>query len=86
MELPVKAKKKPRREEERTVLLLFCEGKAAVRQREKKGLLAGLWELPNVEGRLAPVEVEERLEEWGFSGARAEPLCDAKHIFSHRCV
>ena len=28
-------------------------------------------------------EVEERLEEWGFSGARAEPLCDAKHIFSH---
>lgn len=83
MELPVKAKKKPRREEERTVLLLFCEGKVAVRQREKKGLLAGLWELPNMEGRLAPVEAEERLEEWGFSGVRAEPLCDAKHIFSH---
>lgn len=83
MELPVKAKKKARREEERTVLLLLCKGRAAVRQREDKGLLAGLWELPNVEGRLAEIEVEERLYAWGMPPVRIEPLTDAKHIFSH---
>ena len=42
--LPVKTKKKARRVEERTVWLIFHEGRVALRRRPAKGLLAGLWE------------------------------------------
>ncbi len=47
-ELPVKSGKKERRIEKRTVYLVFCGDKVLLHRREKKGLLAGLWEFPNV--------------------------------------
>ncbi|WP_418706515.1 A/G-specific adenine glycosylase, partial [Anaerotruncus massiliensis (ex Liu et al. 2021)] len=47
---PVKAAKKARRVEERTVLLLVRDELLALRRRPAKGLLAGLWELPNLPG------------------------------------
>ncbi len=53
-ELPVKSGKKERRIEKRRVYLIFCDGKVLIHRREKKGLLAGLWEFPNVQ-----VEVTE---------------------------
>ena len=53
---PVKTPPRPRRIEERTVLLLRCGGRWAIRQRESSGLLAGLWEFPNEEGRLTEAE------------------------------
>ena len=74
--IPVKAPKRPRRVEERTVWLLFHQGRVALRQRPAKGLLAGLWEFPN--------ELRDRQPpEW-----QGEPLCGpfagvARHIFSH---
>lgn len=74
--LPVKAKKKARRVEERTVWLLFHENRVALRQRPSKGLLAGLWEYPNEPGDKLPVE-------WGLSAEREEFGCTAKHIFTH---
>lgn len=47
-ELPVKSGKKARRIEKRVVFLVFCGEKILLHRREKKGLLAGLWEFPNV--------------------------------------
>jgi len=47
-ELPVKSAKKPRKIEHRQLLILRCENKIALRKRPPKGLLAGLWELPEV--------------------------------------
>ena len=47
--LPVKTKAKKRKIEQRTVFLLVCDGKIALRKRPEKGLLAGLWELPSQE-------------------------------------
>ncbi|MBQ9767820.1 MAG: A/G-specific adenine glycosylase [Lachnospiraceae bacterium] len=47
-ELPIKSGKKERRIEKRVVYLVFCDGKVLLHRREKKGLLAGLWEFPNV--------------------------------------
>lgn len=47
LELPVKPPKKARRVEERQVCLIFRKGRVALRKRQKKGLLAGLWEYPN---------------------------------------
>ena len=82
-ELPVKEPKKPRRIEERTVLLLRCDGKTAIRKRAGKGLLAGLWELPNVEKHLSP---EEAMASFGIpvdTIIKAAPLGEARHIFTH---
>ncbi len=76
---PVKSPPRPRRIEERTVLLLRCRERWAIRQREKKGLLAGLWEFPNEEGR--PDEAALRAR---FPGALSVSPCgEAKHIFTH---
>ncbi len=47
MQLPVKAPKKERRIEKRTVYLVFLGDKVLLHRREEKGLLAGLWEFPN---------------------------------------
>jgi len=47
--LPIKKAKKERKIEEKTVFLLLRDGKVALRKREEIGLLAGLWEFPNVE-------------------------------------
>ncbi len=57
----VRAAKKPRRVEERTVFLLVRDGRLALRKRPAKGLLAGLWELPNVPGNLDEGENNEFL-------------------------
>ena len=58
-ELPVKAPKKARKLENRTVLLLFCGNRIAIRRREEKGLLAGLYEFPNREGSLTGEPIRE---------------------------
>ena len=82
-DLPVKAAKKPRRIEERTVFVLTRDALLAVRRRPARGLLAGMWELPSVEGRLDDAKVIEAVREFGLAPLRIAPLGDAKHIFTH---
>lgn len=82
-ELPVKSKAKARKIEHRTVLILREGEKVAIRKRPKKGLLAGLYELPNVEGVLEPEEVLSLVKEMNFLPIRIQKLEEAKHIFSH---
>lgn len=81
--LPVKAAKKARRIEEKTVFLLFINKKFAIAKRPSRGLLAGLWELPNTDGRLTPEQVEQHLDFQGFKVKRMVALQSAKHIFTH---
>ena len=83
MELPVKAAKKARRIEERTVLVIRDDKRAAVRRRPEKGLLAGMYELPNCDGHLTQDEALKLVKDYGFSPIRILPLSPAKHIFSH---
>ncbi len=81
--LPVKSAKKPRRIEEKTVLLIRDGDRTALRKREDKGLLAGLYELPNVEGHLDAEALPAYLRSIGFEPLQWERLEDAKHIFTH---
>ena len=81
--LPVRAKKKARKIEERTVLLLFQNGKAALRKRADTGLLASLWEFPSVLGNLDEAGVSLALAQMGLSAQTVEPTGSAKHIFTH---
>lgn len=72
-ELPVKAAKKVRRVEERSVYFIFSGSRVALRRRAGKGLLAGLWEYPNtLKGEPPPTELEQ--VSFGATG---------KHIFTH---
>ena len=66
---PVLPEKKPRRVENRRVLLLLCGDTVAVRRRESTGLLASMWELPN-----------DLLPDVPQNGV---PCGEAVHVFSH---
>ena len=77
--LPVKMPKKGRRIEEKTVLVLSCEGHYALIKRPKTGLLAGLWQFPEMPGIL---ELEQVLE--GLQGVKAVfRQVEKNHIFTH---
>ena len=82
-EIPVKSRAKARKIEARTVLILRDGDKVAIKKRPKKGLLAGLYELPNVEGALAQEEALALVKQMGLAPVRIEKLAPAKHIFSH---
>ena len=80
---PVKAPKKEKRAEEKTVFILRCGEKIAVRRRPEAGLLAGLWELPNVEGLLSAQEALTQAERWGAHPRELVKASEKTHIFTH---
>ena len=55
----------------------------AIRKRSKRGLLAGLYEFPNLTGHLTQDEVVEYSKSIGLSPIQVWPLPATKHIFSH---
>lgn len=83
IEFPVKKKAKARRIEDKTILVFRDDEEIAIGKRDKKGLLAGLYELPNVPGHLSRKEVENYCKEIGLLPIRIKKLPAAKHIFSH---
>ncbi|MGB8450967.1 MAG: A/G-specific adenine glycosylase [Anaerocolumna sp.] len=83
MKIPVKPSKKPRKIEEKTVLLIEKDEEYLIRKRKSSGLLAGLWELPTLEGKLSPLEVEVIFHNQGIENFKIQKLGDVKHIFTH---
>ena len=81
---PYKAQKKQRVVEERTILILRDENKTVLTKRPMKGLLAGMYEFPVMEGYVAEKEVIGYLKGKGLNTLWITPLEDAKHIFSHK--
>ena len=80
---PVMPQKRPRRIQPKTVFLLEHEGRIALVKRPDKGLLAGLWEFPNVDGVLDEVEALCRADAWGCAPEGLAPCGEAVHIFTH---
>ncbi len=76
--IPVKAAKKKRRIEERTVLLLRYRDKVALNRRSDKGLLANLWEFPNVPAHLTDEVISDTFNPLSFKA-----LPSSTHIFTH---
>nr|WP_326185566.1 A/G-specific adenine glycosylase [uncultured Oscillibacter sp.] len=81
--LPVKAAKKARRVEEKTVFLFRRDGRVALRKRPATGLLAGLWEFPNVEGALTEDSAPAQVAAWRLEPKAWQKKLTAKHIFTH---
>lgn len=80
---PVKLPKKERRVEEKTVFILCCDGKYALRKRSSRGLLAGLWEFPNCEGFLSAQEALAWTQERQLHPKELLRQVERQHIFTH---
>ena len=81
--IPVKIPKKARKLENRTVFVIQDGEYTAIRKRPDTGLLAGLYELPNIQGHLRREEALLYVEKLGLEPLYIEELPPAKHIFSH---
>ena len=84
LEYPKKKPKKARKIEEKTVLILQDETRAALTKRDSKGLLAGFYEFPCLPGKKSSAQVLAYLKKLGFVSLRIQKIGEAKHIFSHR--
>ena len=81
--LPVKSPKRERRQEDRTVFILQCDEKYALEKRPGKGLLAGLWQFPNVAGHLDTAHALAEVERMGLRPREILREVSRKHIFTH---
>ena len=81
--LPVKTPKKSRRIEEKTVFILSCDGYYALQKRPSKGLLAGLWQFPNVESRFDLAQSLTWVEQNDLKPKEILRTVERKHIFTH---
>jgi len=82
-QLPVKSPKKEKRREDRTVFILRCDGRYALEKRPNRGLLAGLWQFPNVTGSLDTHQALEAVEAMGIQPREIFREVERKHIFTH---
>ena len=81
--IPVKDKKKDRRTEDRTVLIIRDGLHVLLHKRADKGLLAGLYELPNLDGHADEKAVLDWVKERGLLPVRIQDAGSGKHIFTH---
>lgn len=84
---PVKKKKTDRRIEQWTVFVLQFRDKTAIRKRDDKGILSGMWELPNTQGILDERQARQWAAQNGFVvqeiRAPVNNKKGLKHIFTH---
>ncbi len=81
--LPVRSEKKKRKIVDKTVFILLTEDTVALHKRSASGLLAGMWEFPNVD-----VKLDKQAAVTQVTGWQAEPVdllmqTSYTHIFSH---
>ena len=81
--LPVKLAKKARRKEHLTVFILSCNGNYALEKRGDTGLLAGLWQFPNVSGILDTQQAIDIVGDMGMNTRDIFLSLDKNHIFTH---
>ena len=82
-DLPVKSPKKEKRVEKKTVFVLSCDGRFALEKRGGKGLLAGLWQFPNVPGHLGMDDALNTVRSWGMEPKDILRQVERNHIFTH---
>ena len=80
---PVKLPKKGKREEEKTVFILSCDGRYALEKRPDTGLLAGLWQFPNVPDKLETAAALDAVQQMGLRPREIMKQIERKHIFTH---
>lgn len=84
LELPIKDMKAEKKQEEYTVFILLDFNQVAIRKRKKNGLLASLYEFPNVPYNLTKEEALKYLKQAGYSVFRILEVPSSKHVFTHK--
>lgn len=79
LEIPAKQMKKPRKIEQKTVLIMSHESTFAIEQRINKGLLAGLYQFPLLDGHYSKEEIQKQFNE----ALSIKKIESSKHIFTH---
>ena len=83
-QLPVRVKQTKRRREDKSVFVLRApDGRIAVEKRPARGLLSGMYQLPNIDGFHDDAALLQALEDRGLQPTQLRFLKDAKHIFTH---
>ena len=82
-EIPVRIKKQNRKIEKRTVFILKYKNEIAINKRAKTGILANLYEFPNILGEVTEQEIPQILEQWNVQFKNIKMKKSAKHIFTH---
>lgn len=82
-QLPVREMKRKRKIEEKTVFILRCGDKIAVRKRKETGLLEGMWEFPNLSGSYSEQEAADVATDWKVRPKELQKSTTYTHIFSH---
>ena len=82
-EIPVPRRKKARRVEKLTVLLIRTEEGYALRKRPEKGLLAGMYEYPSLPGHPSLKEMREWVKRQPVKDPLLRELPPSHHIFTH---
>lgn len=80
---PEKLPKREKRQEDRTVFVCCCDGRYALEKRPATGLLAGLWQFPNVPEKLPIQQALTQAEELGLHPREVLRQVERKHIFTH---
>lgn len=81
--LPVRSEKKKRKIVEKTVFILLTEDTVALHKRSASGLLAGMWEFPNVDEKLDKQEAVTQVTGWQADPVDLLMQTSYTHIFSH---
>lgn len=82
-ELPVRTKKDKKKTEKYTVFILSQNECIAVEKRSSAGLLADMWQFPNVEGNLNEADAAACLKKWNIVPQQWHKKRQGTHIFSH---
>ena len=80
---PVKSAKKARRTENLTIFLLHCGDCVAIEKRPEDGLLAGLWQFPNVPDHLDETAALAEAKRRGVAAKALVSRVSRSHIFTH---
>lgn len=81
--LPVRHAKRTRKIEKKTILIMRCDGCYALCKRPDTGLLASMWQFPELPGWLDTEMLLAEMERIGLKPADIKLQVERKHVFTH---
>lgn len=82
--LPVREKEQVKKTDDKTILVVQAGNRYLIYKRPSRGLLAGLYGLPELEGRVDQAEVLDYFRKRQVLPLLIVALPQAKHVFTHR--
>lgn len=81
---PIRKDKTRKKIEDWTIIILERSGSFLIQQRPSQGLLANLWQFPQLQGHLDKENLQKYLDEKGYIANTIKALPPSQHIFSHK--